>query len=108
MIRLLILVIYALLIFTGGLIGFIKSQSVASVAMGSVSAGLLLFLAYGMYKQCYQAFLAAVGVTTVLFAFFSYRFYAKGVFMPPGLIALLSLGMLAVLLWPGEKVAAVK
>ncbi|GAA5946549.1 hypothetical protein JCM3765_000289 [Sporobolomyces pararoseus] len=78
----------AALISVGGLMGFIKRSSVASLVAG-MGSGLLL--GYGVNSRNYRL---VTGVAAVLFLVMGNRFVRSGRFMPAGLVTLLSSGLL--------------
>ena len=91
-----IVFVYGLLIFIGGLIGYIKGSSHASLISGSVFGAALLLSAYLISKGKLMAQYFALGLTFLLDALFTYR-YAKTLnFFPAGFLSLLSLAVLIV------------
>ena len=90
--------VYAALILLGGIIGFIKAQSLPSLIMGGTFALLLALSAIGMLKNYLLGQFIALGLSTLLALFFSYRFFQTMNFMPAGLIAILSLVVIFLLL----------
>lgn len=93
----LVVLIYALFIFLGGMMGFMKAHSSVSLWMGSASSLLLLLSAFGIYRSQGWGLILAFVVTTVLAFFFGFRFYTKQAFFPAGLTTLLSVGTLLLL-----------
>jgi len=92
-----IVAIYGFLILVGGVIGHLKAGSEASLIMGGISGLMLLMAAGGMFSKKYfkkSAFFALI-LTLALDAFFSYRFMTSMKFLPSGLLALVSLGVMA-------------
>ena len=89
--------LYGMLILIGGIIGHLKAGSQASLVMGVVSGLLLLLASGGMFskKHFKKSVYFALILTLILDAFFSYRFMEKMKFMPSGLLALVSLGVIA-------------
>jgi uncharacterized membrane protein (UPF0136 family) len=90
--------IYAALLAVGGIMGFVKARSHASLITGLISAvaavAALVISAMGMNWGL------ALGLTlaTVLFVVMGYRYATKGRrFMPSGLIAVASLVVIAVM-----------
>ncbi|GAA5938249.1 TMEM14 family protein [Sporobolomyces koalae] len=78
----------AALISIGGLIGFLKRSSIASLVAGGGSG---LLLAYGVNSRDHRV---VTGVAGVLFVVMGNRFLRSGAFMPAGLVTLLSTGLL--------------
>ncbi len=91
------IIIYAILLFVGGIIGFIRADSLASFFAGSVSAAFLLACVPLLLKGNRTGGIIALCEVLVLDAFFTYRFAQSLAFMPSGLMALLSLAMVAIL-----------
>ena len=92
-----IVFIYGLLIFIGGLMGFIKGGSQASLVSGIVFGVALLTSAYLIFKGKLMAQYFALGFTFLLDALFTYR-YAKTLhFFPTGFLSLVSLAVLIVI-----------
>jgi uncharacterized membrane protein (UPF0136 family) len=89
-----IVLLYALLILVGGFIGHYKSASQASLISGLIFGSLLLICAAGMFRKKRWGTYGALGITFLLDGFFSWRFIKTHVFMPPGLLSLISLGVL--------------
>ena len=82
--------IYALALFAGGIIGFIKAHSKYSLIMG-IASSILIFLALKVGSNNYKAgYLFASSISLILATFFSVRFAATHSFMPAGLMLILS------------------
>lgn len=92
-----IILTYALLVFLGGIFGYIKAGSTASLIMGVIFAVALSTSAFFMFNEKRFGFIMAAATTLLLAAFFVYRFFLSYHFMPAGLMSLLSLIVLAVL-----------
>lgn len=90
-------VVYAVLVGVGGVIGFAKAGSPASLAMGTLFSLLLLICAFAMYKQSVLAHFSAIVLTSLLGCFFAYRFFITGAFMPSGMMMILSIAMTVIL-----------
>jgi len=92
---LIILWIYIVLLLAGGLMGFIKAKSKASLIMSALFAAALALCATGVLQVPHLAeFLVGF-----LLVFFGVRFAKGKKFMPSGLMAGLSAAVLAALLW---------
>jgi uncharacterized membrane protein (UPF0136 family) len=91
------LAIYAVLLAVGGVIGYTKAASKPSLIAGLASAlAAILALAISFQNASLGMGLAAA-VAALLFLFFGYRFAVKTrKFMPSGLLAVVSLAVLAV------------
>ncbi len=84
-------IFYAIIVFIGGMIGYAKAQSVASMACGISFGVLLLVGGIGtLLGKKYFAILS-VALALILDGLFSYRFFLSFSFMPSGMMALLSL-----------------
>lgn len=81
-----IVFIYGLLLLIGGIIGYLKADSMVSLFMGSLSALLVWTSARLMAKGFALGTLAALALTSVLTLFFLYRFMQTHAFMPAGLM----------------------
>jgi uncharacterized membrane protein (UPF0136 family) len=90
--------VYAVLLAVGGLIGYLKAGSRASLVAGSSSA-LVALIALGLILANYRlGWSLALILPIVLFVLFGYRYAAKTrKFMPSGLLAVISAIVLAVM-----------
>lgn len=82
--------LYALIVIAGGIVGYLKAGSSASLAMGAAFGLLLIATSFLMYRKVAWALNLSLAATLFLLLFFSYRFTASYKFMPAGLMALLS------------------
>ncbi len=89
--------LYGLIILVGGLMGFIKAQSIPSLIMGGFTGTLLLVLAWGIWHACKYSYWLAFAISTFLTAFFAYRYWSTMAIMPSGVMAIISL-IVAILL----------
>jgi uncharacterized membrane protein (UPF0136 family) len=86
---------YGILAIIGGIIGYRKANSKASLISGSVSGVLLLIATFiQILGQAWGLSLASV-ITGVLVIFFAFRLIKTRKFMPAGLMALLGVVALA-------------
>lgn len=92
-----IILAYALLVFLGGIFGYVKTGSTASLIMGVLFAVALSTSAFAMFNEKSIGFIIATFTTSFLAAFFIYRFFLSYKFMPAGLMSFLSLVILAIL-----------
>jgi len=83
--------IYAVIVFIGGLIGHALSGSMASAIAGIGSSIILLASGIGVLLGKRAAIITALATTLILDAFFCYRFMLSFSFMPAGMMASLSL-----------------
>jgi uncharacterized membrane protein (UPF0136 family) len=94
-------IIFGLLTIIGGVIGFVKAGSTASIIAGSIS-GILLLVAAFLLPQNLPAGLILAGVISILLAGrFVPAFLKTGQAMPAGLMSVLSvLGVIvAIVAW---------
>ena len=94
-------IIFGLLTIIGGVIGFVKAGSTASIIAGSIS-GILLFAAAFLLPQNLAVGLILAGVVSILLAGrFVPAFLKTGQAMPAGLMSVLSvLGVIvAIVAW---------
>lgn len=92
-----IVAIYALILLIGGLIGYMKADSIPSLVSGLVFSVVLFLCAYAISKGKLVAQYIALGVTFVLDGFFTHRFAKTLHFIPSGLMSLLSLAVIIVI-----------
>lgn len=96
------LLFYAVAIIGGGVMGYVSAQSMASLIAGSVF-GLLLVLALVLsMRNPTTGFVFGGVVALMLLAFFGYRYYETGKFMPAGMTIILSL-IAAVILFSSAR-----
>ncbi|ORZ20395.1 transmembrane protein 14C-like protein [Absidia repens] len=86
--------IYSLLVFSGGVVGYVKAGSVISLAASSTFG---LAGAYGatLVSRDPKNVLFSLVVSLILLLIMGSRFSKSGKFMPAGLVSLLSLIMAA-------------
>jgi uncharacterized membrane protein (UPF0136 family) len=89
--------LYALIVFGGGIMGFAQAHSLASLIAGSLSALVLFCAAFMLHREITVGFYLAFAATFFLLFFFGYRFTLSYKFMPAGFMALLSLAVLLTL-----------
>ena len=95
--------VYAILLAVGGVIGFVKAGSRASLISGLLSAAaaaIALVLAY--QKNRFGIPLGAL-LAIVLFVMFGYRYAIRNrKFMPSGMLAVVSLIVLGVMIFVSD------
>lgn len=91
--------VYALLVLAGGIMGYRKASSQASLISGTLFGLALLAAAILMLRGSAAGATAAMVLAVVLLLFFGYRLVTGGKFMPAGLMVVVSLVELAVLYW---------
>ncbi|MGA7933505.1 MAG: TMEM14 family protein [Kovacikia sp.] len=84
--------IYALLVALGGVMGYAKVQSNASLISGLVSGVVLAIAWYTSLQNPLVGLAIATVVALLLLGVFALRFRSTAKFMPAGLMAILSLG----------------
>jgi len=99
--------LYALLLCAGGLIGYFKAGSRASLFAGTTSAVAALLALWLWSKNSPLGLPLGLILSIVLFLLFAYRYAVKTrKFMPSGLLAVVSLIVLAVMFlvmdWTGS------
>lgn len=92
--------IYALLVAVGGMLGYVRAGSAASLVAGLVSGLLLVGSAIAMMRGAFQpGWWLALVVTILLLARFGMTAATKGFkFMPGGLVIIMSILVLIMLL----------
>jgi uncharacterized membrane protein (UPF0136 family) len=90
--------IYATLVMTGGLIGFLVAKSLVSLIVAGIVALLLFACAYLVWKGHQRAFDAAIAILFCLLVFFGYRFSISYQIAPAGIMTLISGGVLGYLI----------
>lgn len=88
---------YGIIVMIGGIIGYLKAGSVASLVSGSFSGLLLVFAGViQLHGKTWGSILAAI-VTAILLVFFAFRLAKSRKFMPAGLMTILGMIALAVM-----------
>jgi len=86
-----LLLLYALLMIAGGVLGYVKAQSKPSLISGLIS-GIALLVAWFITLQSYRTgMILATVLAIALLIVFAIRFRKTNKFMPAGLMAILSL-----------------
>ncbi|XP_060607992.1 transmembrane protein 14C-like [Ruditapes philippinarum] len=83
---------YAAIVAAGGIMGYVKSASLPSLAAGLTFGSLAALGAYQTTQNSNDVKLS-LGTSATLMCMMGYRFYNSGKFMPAGLVATLSLLM---------------
>jgi len=94
-------IVFGLLTIVGGVIGFVKAGSTASIIAGSVS-GILLIVAAFLLSGQLSLGLAIAGIVSILLAGrFIPAFMKTGQMMPAGLMSILSVigVIMAIVAW---------
>lgn len=82
--------IYGLLVFAGGIMGFAQARSLPSLISGAVFGLLLLACGWFIWGGSAAAVYVSVAAALMLALFFAYRLTVTGRFMPGGLMFPLS------------------
>lgn len=84
------LIVLAALSFIGGIIGFVKSKSKASIVAGTISAILLGISYYISLGDPFTGLLIGTNITLMLSIMFVVRYFKTRKFMPSGLMIVFS------------------
>ena len=88
--------IYGVIMILGGIMGFVKVGSKASLISG-VGMGLaLLASGYGVSRGSYDSLVVAEVIAALLLVLFAIRFAKTRRIMPVGMLAILSLAAVAI------------
>jgi len=93
--------VFGLFTIVGGLMGYVKAGSTASLVAGSISGGLLLVAAFLLPNYQVAGLALAAVVSIALAGRFVPAFIKTGQVMPAGLISLLSVigVIMAIVAW---------
>jgi uncharacterized membrane protein (UPF0136 family) len=83
-------VVFGALTIVGGVIGYVKAQSVPSIVAGAITGVLLLLAGYLLPQNRTAALVTALIVSVLLAAQFVPKFIRTGKVMPAGLMSILS------------------
>ncbi len=83
-------IIFGLLTIAGGIMGYVKAGSTASIIAGSISGALLLLAAFLLPNYFAVGLGLAALVSILLAGRFVPAFLKSGAFMPGGLMSILS------------------
>lgn len=84
------LLLYAVIIAAGGVMGYVSAQSVVSLVNGLIAAVLLLVGLAISFKNPTAGFGLSAVIALALGVFFAYRFFTTGKWMPGGITMILS------------------
>ena len=92
------LVVFGVLTIAGGVVGYVKAGSVASIIAGSITGVLLLVAAFLLPEHRAIGLATAFIVSLLLAAQFVPKFLRTGRVMPAGMMSILSaIGIIAVI-----------
>ncbi|GAB4194458.1 MAG: hypothetical protein Tsb0015_17450 [Simkaniaceae bacterium] len=97
-----LVLLYSLIVLVGGIIGFIKSNSLISMLSGSIFCVLLLISSHQIIKEKKSGEKFALFYTLALDAFFTFRFATHPKLMPAGMMLIFS-NLLLIMLIIGIK-----
>jgi uncharacterized membrane protein (UPF0136 family) len=86
----LLISLFATFILCGGIMGYIKASSIASLVMSSIFAISLFFCSYVSYKEKLWGLCVASGLIVFLNIFFLIRFIKSFALFPAGVMTVLS------------------
>jgi uncharacterized membrane protein (UPF0136 family) len=94
-------IVFGLLTIAGGVVGYVKAGSTASIIAGAITGVLLLVAAFLLPEHRVAGLATAVIVSLVLAAQFVPKFLRTGRIMPAGLMSVLSvIGIIAaIVVW---------
>jgi uncharacterized membrane protein (UPF0136 family) len=97
-------IIFGLLTIAGGVVGYLKAGSAASVIAGSITGVLLLVAAFLLPQHRVGGLATALIVSLLLAAYFIRKYLSTGAVMPAGLMSVLSvIGIIAAIVaWVRE------
>lgn len=88
--NLITIALYATILLIGGTIGYVKTNSLASIIAGTISFILLIGSGLAMLQKEKLGYVLALAIVCLLTVFFSYRYAMTQKFMPSGLMIIVS------------------
>lgn len=98
-----ILFIYSALLLIGGLMGFLKANSLSSLIFGGSFALLLALFTWYLERKGKLCLYTTVSLLLVLDLFFSYRFLQTFKFFPSGLFSIINFVIIIITLVSKKK-----
>src|SRR5215475_14322929 len=83
-------VIFGLLTIAGGIVGYVKAGSVASIIAGAITGVLLLVAAFFLPEHRVAGLATALVVSLLLAAYFIRKYLSTGAVTPAGMMSVLS------------------
>ncbi|HEY2712181.1 MAG TPA: TMEM14 family protein [Chthoniobacterales bacterium] len=83
-------IIFGLLTIAGGVMGYVKAGSTASIIAGSICGVLLLFAGFMLPAQSVAGLALGGIISLLLVGYFLPAFFRTGKMMPAGMMSLLS------------------
>jgi len=91
-------IVFGALTIVGGIVGYVKAGSVASIIAGSITCVLLLVAAFLLPEHRMVGLATALIVSLLLAAYFIRKYLSTGAVMPAGIMSLLSvIGIIVVI-----------
>jgi uncharacterized membrane protein (UPF0136 family) len=84
-------IVFGALTIVGGIIGYVKAGSMASIIAGSITGVLLLVAAFVMPEHRVAGLATALIVSLLLAAYFIRKYLSTGAVMPAGMMSVLSI-----------------
>ncbi len=92
-------IVFGLLTIAGGIVGYVKAGSVASIIAGSITGVLLLVGAFLLPEHRAVGLVTAFIISLLLAAQFIPKFLRTGTVMPAGMMSILSvIGIIAAII----------
>ena len=88
--------VYGVLMAVGGVIGYVKVRSKASLLSGLGFGLMLLASGYGVWQRSRDSLVASAVMAALLVAIFAVRLTKTRRFVPAGVLAILSLAVLII------------
>ena len=89
-------IVFGALTIVGGIVGYVKAGSVASIIAGSITGVLLLVAAFLLPEHRMVGLATALIVSLLLAAYFIRKYLSTGAVMPAGMMSVLSvIGIIA-------------
>jgi uncharacterized membrane protein (UPF0136 family) len=89
-------IVFGVLTIAGGVVGYVKADSVASIIVGSITGVLLLVAAFLLPEHRAIGLATAFIISVLLAAQFAPKFLRTGRVMPAGMMSILSvIGVIA-------------
>jgi uncharacterized membrane protein (UPF0136 family) len=89
-------IIFGLLTIVGGIIGYVKAGSAASIIAGAITGILLLVAAFLLPEHRVAGLATALIISFLLAAYFGRKYLSTGAIMPAGMMSVLSvIGIIA-------------
>ncbi|MGH2574400.1 MAG: TMEM14 family protein [Ignavibacteria bacterium] len=86
-----IILIYGIITLAGGIFGYVKAQSTASLIAGGIFGIILIADAFMIYKNNFIGIYAAIIISLILGIMFGLRFSKNPNLMPAGIMLVMSL-----------------